>query len=334
MSEPKLLIALTPSEAATAQVRSVFPDVPWAYASDVRSRPWTTVRAMLVGSLDRELPGFKPEMVPRLEIVQTIYTGVDAFPFERFRPGVAVCANVGGYAPFVAEHALALSLALARGIPEGMGSVAEGRLRPAPEARTFVGKRALILGFGAIAKELAPRLRALGLELEGLSRSGTEEPGAVRMFPASKLIEAVGRADLIVEIRPLTRATRGTLGAREFAAMRDDAIFVNVGRAETVDEGALYEHLRAHPRFRAGFDVFWEEAFGDGKLEFRFPFPSLANFLGSPHCAAAVPEARPYALERALSNLRRFFDGTLALYRVDRREYERADVSGVASGTR
>jgi phosphoglycerate dehydrogenase-like enzyme len=141
------------------------------------------------------------------------------------------------------------------------------------------------------------------------------------MYPANRLDEALEEADVIFEVRPLTRETRGSLGAAQFARMRPSAIFVNVGRAGTVDEEALFVHLRDHLGFRAALDVWWDEGFGDGRLGRRFAWSELPNLTGSPHASGAVPEATPYGLSKALENLARFFRGEKPLYLADPTEY-------------
>ena len=101
-----------------------------------------------------------------------------------------------------------------------------------------------------------------------------------------------------------------------------DAMLVNVGRAGTVDEEALYEHLRAHPGFRYATDVLWREDFGKGTVDHRWPFTELSNFLASPHIAGLGPEPRARALDLALTNLARYFAGEPVRHVVDRQEYE------------
>ncbi len=150
------------------------------------------------------------------------------------------------------------------------------------------------------------------------------QPGVDAMYPADRLDDALGEADVIFEARPLTRSTRGSLGAVQFARTRPGAILVNVGRAATIDEEALYHHLQEHPEFRAALDVWWDEGFGDGKLGRRFPWTDLPNVTGSPHNSGGVPEADPYSIGKALENVRRFFQGQEPLYLADPSDYAEA----------
>ena len=274
-----------------------------------------------MGSLDRELPDFDPASTPHLSLVQRIYTGLDGFPFGRFPAAVRIAGNVGAFAPFVAEHAVALALAASRSLLSAHEQVRRGQLRPPPEQRLLFGRTAVVLGYGEIGRAVAARLAAFGMRIVGVNRTGRMAPGADAMYPAGALGDAVAVGDLVIDARPLTVATRGSVNAELLARFRPEAIYVNVGRALTVEEEALYRHLKDHPGFRAALDVWWDEDFGKGTLGRRFPFTDLSNFVGTPHSAGLGPDVDGYVLDRALQNLGRYFRGEPPLYLADRKEY-------------
>jgi phosphoglycerate dehydrogenase-like enzyme len=292
-----------------------------AFLEDSTSGAWNSVEALLVGSVARIAARFDGVSMPRLRFVQVVYTGLDRFPFDRFPDTVAIAGNVGGYAPFVAEHAVALALASARQLPQAVALAREGRLRPAPENRHLRGRTATILGFGEIGREVAVRLRAFGMKIVAVGRVGRPDPLADRSMGASDLTEALALADLVLDARPLTDLTRNSIGARELGVMKPDAIYVNVGRAGTIEEIALFEHLQSHAEFRAATDPWWDEDFAAGTIGHRTAIAELPNFLGTPHNSANGAGAREYALDRALENLARFFRGEVPLHIADRREY-------------
>jgi D-3-phosphoglycerate dehydrogenase / 2-oxoglutarate reductase len=325
---PALLVAVTERPGMREAIARALPSVPFAFLADTPPADPSRVEAVLLGSIARDAASWEPGALPRLRFVQRIFTGVDDLPFERFPASVRIAGNVGGYAPFVAEHALALALAAGRGVRDGVAAVASGRARPAPELRSLYRETVVILGFGAIGSALADRLRPFQVRLVGLNRTGAPAPDCPTMFGADRLREAVALGAVVFEVRPLTRRTRGSLGAAELAAMREDATLVNVGRGPTVDEEALYRHLLAHPRFRAALDVWWEEDLAHGKLASRFPFAELPNFVGTPHWAGFAPGVAEHALGTALENLGRFFRGEPPRHVVDRAEYVEAARGG------
>ena len=116
-------------------------------------------------------------------------------------------------------------------------------------------------------------------------------PELEAVYPADRLEEALADTDFVFDVRPLTRATRSSIGAKQLGRMRGSATYVNVGRAGTVDEEALYRHLSTHPDFRVALDCWWDEDYAAGTLAQRFPWTELPNFIGTPHSAGAVPGA-------------------------------------------
>src|SRR5271157_3896476 len=320
MSGPRLLVALRPRNEMSEAISEALPEVGWTYAPDLPRENPESVEAMLLGSVERELRAFDLGTLTGLQFVQRVYTGMDGVPFERFPLRVRFAGNVGAYAPFVAEHAVALALSAARELPRAHRQAMEGTLRPPPDQRLMWGRTAVVLGYGEIGRAIAERLKGFQVRIVGLNRTGRMAPGCQAMFPAHRLLEAVGEGDFVFDTRPLTRRTVGTVNASVLAGMKPTAIFVNVGRAGTVDEEALYHHLLDHPEFRAALDVWWHEEFGAGRIEHRFPFGGLPNVVGTPHSAGFGPGVEAYVLDRALANLRRYFAGEEPRYIVDRSE--------------
>lgn len=322
MSAPRLLVALRPREEIARVLASRLSGIAWQYVSDGLPSERGSVEAMLLGSVERDLGDLEVRSLANLRFVQRVYTGMDGVPFGRFPERARFAGNVGAYAPFVAEHAVAIALAAARELPRSHAMVASGTLRPPPSQRLLWRRAVVILGYGEIGRAIADRLAGFEVRVVGLNRSGRMAPGCSGMFPAHRLIEAVGEGDFVFECRPLTRSTEGTIDRAVLDAMRPSAVFVNVGRAGTVNEEALYQHLVHHPEFRAAFDVGWREDFATGRIEQRFPFADLPNFVGTPHSAGFGPGVETHVLERAVDNLQRFFAGEEPRYVIDRSEYE------------
>jgi phosphoglycerate dehydrogenase-like enzyme len=321
---PRLMITLPKRPEISTALDLELPGIPYAFSEPEGTVDWSATESMLVGSLARDPPRVDPAHLPSLRFVQRIYTGLDGFPFDRFPASVRVAGNVGGFAPYVAEHAFALALTAARDIPGAQALARSGRLRPAPEPRCLYGARAVVLGYGEIGREIGRRLHAFGAEVAGVNRSGTPVEGCDRMYPADRLTEALGEGDLAFEARPLTARTRGSIATTQLAAMPEEGILVNVGRAGTIDEQALYQHLTEHPGFRAATDVWWAEDFVQGSIVHHFPFFELPNFYGTPHSAGGGggnPSVQARALKMAIANLRRFFVDGRPLYVADRTEY-------------
>ncbi|MGI0085562.1 MAG: NAD(P)-dependent oxidoreductase, partial [Nitrososphaerales archaeon] len=106
----------------------------------------------------------------------------------------------------------------------------------------------------------------------------------------------------------LSVKTKGLIDRSKLGQMKEDCILVNVARAAIVVEEDLYDHLKAHPTFRAGFDVWWEGPKKGHAFAERFPFLELENFLGTPHVAGDVVESIDLASNSLVDNVIRYLD--------------------------
>ena len=321
MTDPRLLVALREREEIGRVLQEELPGIPWQFAGRELRPGMDRADALLLGSVERELGDLDLRQLTGLRFVQRVYTGMDGVPLHRFPEHVLLAGNVGGYAPFVSEHAVALALAAARELPRANALVQAGTLRPPPDQRLLWGRTAVILGYGEIGRAVAERLSGFQTRVIGLNRTGLMAPGCAAMYSADHLADAVREGDFVFDTRPLTRSTRATIDATVLGSMKPNAVFINVGRAGTVNEEALYRHLVEHDGFRAALDVWWDEDFAGGRIEHRFPFHSLPNVIGTPHCAGFGPGIEEYVLRRAAVNLRRYFSGERPRYVIDRGEY-------------
>jgi len=192
---------------------------------------------------------------------------------ELFGPGEAL-------APAVAEHAFALALSLYRGIPQAVSSANWDR-RIAARMRAMEGDTALVVGLGAIGRDVARRARAFGMRVMAATRSPRPDPNCDEVRPLEALPELLPQAGVVFLTLALTSETRHTLGAPQFAAMRDGAFIVNVGRGGLLDQSALAAALSSGKLGGAGLDVCDPEPLPDDDPLWRAP-----NLVVTPHVAA------------------------------------------------
>jgi len=323
---PVVLVTLRPSaelrEAIAGALHGVaaityLPEV----AEDQRAAALGSADAVLAW-LPSELRG--PEELALLEstgLFQSMAAGVDQVPFDELPDGVAVASNAGAYADPMAEHVLAMALALAKRLPQNHAAMAKGGFDRQTPTKAIRNSVVGIVGFGGIGQSTGRLFRTLGARVHAVNRSGhTREPvewvGTLRDLDA-----ALGAADILVVSLPLTRETRGLIGARELSLMKPDAILVNIARGPIVDEDALYEHLRVTPTFSAGIDAWWQEPSPGESFTTRRPLFDLPNVLGSPHNSANTGDSLAVAGRLAAENIARFLRGEHALHLIDRYAY-------------
>jgi phosphoglycerate dehydrogenase-like enzyme len=257
----------------------------------------------------------------RLRFIQAPWAGVDGFNLQLLRSkGVVLASAKGCNARAVAEHALALMLALAKRVVLLSEHVKAAGWVPWSE-ETFLddleGKTVVILGYGNIGQELARICKCLGMRVIGVRRrpAGHDEY-AERVVGLSELKEVVGFADYLVVILPLTPETRGVVGRHVLKAMKPTAYLVNVGRGAVVDEEALYEALTKGWIAGAALDVWWSYP-PDPRAPSKLGVHKLPNVVATPHKAGWTREARRRCLEFAAENVARYLKGEEPLNVVD-----------------
>jgi phosphoglycerate dehydrogenase-like enzyme len=232
-----------------------------------------------------------------------------------------LAANVGAYAEPMAEYVMAMTLALARRLPQRHADLARGEFRMWERVLTLNGAVCAVLGFGGIGRATARLMRVFGAHIHAVNSSGTTGEPVEFIGTLADLDELLAAADVLVVALPLINATRGLIGARELGLMKPEAILVNVGRAAIVDELALYQHLRAQPGFCAGIDTWWREPGPDSGFSTRYPFFDLPNLLGSPHNSGVTDGALQTGARRAAENVRRFLGGQPVIGVTRREDY-------------
>ena len=277
--------------------------------------------ALIGWRLGQELPAGVLEEAPRLEFIQLLPAGADGTDFAAIPERMVLASNVGAYAPPIAEHVMAMTLALARRLPQRQAAMARGEWPQQELLHTLDGAVCAILGFGGIGTATAALMRPFGARIYAVNSSGhTAEPTDFAGTLAD-LDHVLAAADVVVISLPLTNTTRGLIGARELRLMKPAATLVNVARAAIVDERALYEHLRGNPEFCAGIDTWWHEPRAGSPFHTDYPFLSLPNVIGSPHNSGTVAGVLPTAARRAAENVRRHLRGEPVTGLVRREDY-------------
>lgn len=278
-------------------------------------------RALLGWNPFRELDGAALSAADHLELVQLLSAGAEHVPYHRLPAGVAVAANVGAYAEPMAEHTVAMILALAKNLLPRHADLREGRFEQWMLNTRLDGAVAAVVGYGGIGRATARLLRAFGTEIIAVNTSGRTEDPVLRATTLADLPAVLAEADVVVLSLPHTPATDKLIGAAELASMKEEAILVNVARGAIIDEHALYAHASTHPRFRVGIEAWWFEPFGGHRFHTETPLLDLPNVLGSPHNSSMVPGAVEEGVRRAAANIARHLAGEPIVGLVDPAAY-------------
>jgi phosphoglycerate dehydrogenase-like enzyme len=234
-----------------------------------------------------------------------ISAGREGYDEQGYPPGVIVTYAGGGVAPAVAEHAMALMLALGRRVPDMVRTVmarrAWDRTLVAPHARSLEGGTLAIVGYGHIGRELARRARAFDMRIVTISRSPQAGGLVDEALPLTQLHRALRQADVVAVTIALTPDTTHLLGDAEFEACRAGALIVNVARGPVLDQAALVRALHSGHIGGAGVDVSDPEP-----LPPDDPLWTAPNVLISPHFAGSgSPRSVQRLADGVADNLRR-----------------------------
>ncbi|MGH2348698.1 MAG: D-2-hydroxyacid dehydrogenase [bacterium] len=250
----------------------------------------------------------------RLRWVHSSGAGVERLLVPPILDGDVVVTDSSGIHRAMVEHVYAVILAFARRLHVAVRLQLEHRWDHAAVAGDELrGKTLGILGLGAIGRDIARAAAAFDLRVIGTKRRPEPVESVARVLPPSGLHEVLRDADYVVVALPLTGATRGLIGGREFAAMKPSAVFINIGRGAIVDEAALLAALRDGRIAGAGLDVFVEEP-----LPADSPFYAMANVIVTPHVAGSTPQYFDRVTALLSENLRRFLNGEPLLNVVDK----------------
>jgi phosphoglycerate dehydrogenase-like enzyme len=311
--KPKIILVSGLPPGIVRELQSVAPGVQFI---DTRSRPSMDDLA----KVDAVIGVCVPELLaagPSIRWIQVLNNGVEScvsIPALRERKVLLTnMQRIGG--DVIAEHAVAMLLALARGLDVYVKHQASGSWSYA-EGRTITvasGKTVLVVGLGGIGSEVAKRAHALGLRVIATRASGHAGPDYVSYIGLpEELPKLVAQADFVVNTVPLTAATTGLFDAALFARMKPGAYFINVARGRSVVTDALVAALREHKLAGAGLDVTDPEP-----LPSDHPLWRLPNVIITPHVSGDSDLGYEAITEVVKENVRRYVAGDRMLSVVD-----------------
>jgi len=247
----------------------------------------------------------------RLRFIQAIGAGTDQFPRDELaRRSIRLASARGVNARAVAEHTMALMLALSRRLPEGRDNQAKRVWRGmigdlSQREDELAGKMLLIVGLGDIGGRLARLAKAFDMRVVGLRRDPTLGHGAAdAAHSMADLLPLLPEADVVALPCPLTPETENLIDAAALARMKPSATLINVARGRVIDEPALIETLAARRIAGAALDVTVEEP-----LPPSSPLWGMEHVLITPHTAGETRRYEDNVIEILRDNLDRLWRG-------------------------
>lgn len=252
---------------------------------------------------------------PKLKFIQSISSGMDQYSKEQLGARKVRLASAAGVnARAVAEHAMALILAVARRLPEARDNQHKKMWRGmigdlAEREDELGGKTLLVVGMGRIGSHLAKLAKAFDMKVVGIRRDPAQGAnGADSIHAMTDLVKLVPEADFVALTCALTPETTGLMSAAAFAAMKPSSVFVNVARGKVADEAALVETMKGGKIWAAALDVTADEP-----LPAPSPLWTMPNVFITPHTAGETRRYEDNVLDILMENLERLWRGETAL---------------------
>lgn len=286
------------------QLAGACPDFSFAAAETVE-------QAMEIASEAEILIGLAPALgepliqsMKNLKWIHALTTGVDNLVSSKsIGPDVLLSNSRGFHGPQMSELAILLMLSALRDYPRMLDNQRARRWERWPQP-LLQGRTACIVGVGSIAEALAARLLALRMTITGVSDGRSEAPGFARIYRRADLAAAVGGADFVVVLTPYTSETHHIVGDAVIAAMRRDAILINLSRGGCVDEDAVTRHLAAGSIRAAALDVFEQEPLDSNSALWDSPGLTI-----TPHIGGVSSNYREQVLPVVIRNLNAWAKG-------------------------
>jgi len=301
------------------RLRSAFPSIEFEQIADYTNLSEKIVDADVLISWT-----IKPEQflhAKKLKWIHSPAAAVHQLMFPELVNSTVVVTNAREvHGPVVAEHIMAVLLALAKRLPDAVRMQEKDHwgqsdmLKFIPPVREVRGAKVCLVGMGSIGRAFTLMAKAMGIEVtvvrEHPERGSEDADGVVGM----ELLENVlPSADYVVLAAPLTTTTKGMMNVKTISCMAKHSCLINVSRGPLVDDFALIEALRSGKIGGAALDVFAEEP-----LPATSPYWKMENVLVTPHSAAITSKLWERHFEQFSENLRRFLAGETLMSRVDK----------------
>jgi phosphoglycerate dehydrogenase-like enzyme len=243
----------------------------------------------------------------KLRWIASLATGVDHFlRCPSLRRDTILTSARGIHGAAMRETVASLMLAVARDAARLVHNKDAHRWDRGERWPLLAGKTAVIAGIGVSGIAIGELLKAFGMTVIGLTRTPRTIAGFDAILPTDRLAQVAAEADYLINVLPASNENRGIFSRAVFAAMKPSAVFINVGRGETVDEAALIDCLREKRIAGAGLDVFQ-----NAPLKPDSPFWDLPNVFIEPMVGGYFVGYEAHVMPLLIDNMRLFLAGRI-----------------------
>ncbi|MFJ7953772.1 D-2-hydroxyacid dehydrogenase [Lysinibacillus sp. NPDC096418] len=287
-----------------------FPEIDFVFENGLSNKELQ--RADVLVTYGEDLDDNNIQYAENVKWIFVASAGVEKMPAQAIIDRSIVVSNVRGiHKTPMAESILAHILAIKRAIPWMYEQQKKSEWSKKAKQTELRDSTALILGPGTIGSEVGRLLQAFGVTTIGCNRSGKEAAYMDEIVSFDGLLDTLPRADIVISVLPKTVETTHLLKEAHFKAMKSNAIFMNFGRGNLVDENVLIHAIENGEIGYAVLDVFEEEP-----LVADHPLWTLPNVIVSPHVSSHSSRYVERSLDIFRPNLEKWLNGEKDLENV------------------
>lgn len=235
----------------------------------------------------------------QLKWVQVYSAGVDDLPLDKLKEKKILLSNASGVHGIpISETVIGILLSHYRGLHLASINQLDGKWVNRIKVTELSGQSLLIVGTGAIGRQLAKVATVLGVNVYGINRSGYPLENFINTYPQADIDRVLPEMDIVINILPLTPETHYFYDTDRFQVMKDGVVFINVGRGPSVNTASLIEACQSEKVGFAGIDVFEEEP-----LPVDNPLWQMENVLITPHISGKTTQYTARFFDILIDNL-------------------------------
>lgn len=291
-------------EEVREDLQTNYPEIEFLYFTSMEDALPSLPEAEIFLTYGEDLQGAHLDHLTNLKWIMVISAGLEKMPLKQLKAkGVMVTNARGIHRIPMAEYTFTVLLGVAKQTKVWFKNQEESKWDRRVPMEELYGETMTLIGPGAIGSEIARLAKAFGMTTVGVSRSGKPVDHIDQIYSIEDLHKASEGSKYVVSILPETQETLGLLDQAFFNALRKDAVFVNIGRGKTVDQGALLNTLQHNQIGHAILDVFEVEP-----LPEDHPFWQMENVTVTPHFSAVTAGYQPRSIEIFKANLTKYLN--------------------------
>ncbi len=293
------------------QIESKFPMVTFHHDKKIDEALDLLSNADILFTYGEDLTASHIQAATKLKWIMVGSAGIEKLPFDEIeKRGILVTNSKGVHSIPMAEYCLAMMLQVSRQAKALIENEKAHKWDRTVKMKELYGETVYILGAGAIGQETAKLAQAFSMKVLGMNQDGRPVEYFQEMYTYKELKETIKEADFVISVLPSTEQTKGLLNYEIFKEMKREAVFINIGRGDVVNEKDLLKVLDEGLISHAVLDVFEQEP-----LDEHHPLWEMENVTITPHLSGITKNYLPRVMPIFEENLERFRNGELSMMR-------------------